>query len=434
MADVTLYLHPGLATGSNNGSSAADAFQTWAGALAYLGTNHADLVTAQESVDVIVLGSTVDEFNTELVLDIVSNSTYKLRFVADPTTATPGIFDATKPGWERGADDTDQFTFNMGGASAWVEFVGLNFYDPDAYKFSSQTNMFYNPVAAASGSRLVFRNCYFKADQSTAGAIKYLVRLQSTNIRVIAENCVFDGFTGATNGYAVFRDERFSSEGVSEVYNCTFVNCPAVLSSTSSGQWRWVNNLVSDSSISTGIASSGKNVTNQTNVETTLPGSDNTYEATFSFVSSTDRHITAANGLGAGPSDVTYGTYVPTTDIDGDTRSGEATDAGADFFVSAATGPTLTSDTVTSQDSDGFTLGFTTDTANGTAYYVVYSTAATAPSAAQVLAGTDGDDVAATASGSKSVTATGAQTFTAITGLNPGTTYAYSIVHYGVPA
>jgi hypothetical protein len=104
------------------------------------------------------------------------------------------------------------------------------------------------------------------------------------------------------------------------------------------------------------------------------------------------------------------------------------------YIPAIVSGPTLTSGAVTSQATDGFTLGFTTDTANGTAYYVVYPTTSAAPSAAQIVAGTDGADVAATVSGSKSVTATGAQTFTAITGLNPGTTYAYSIVHYGVPA
>jgi hypothetical protein len=107
---------------------------------------------------------------------------------------------------------------------------------------------------------------------------------------------------------------------------------------------------------------------------------------------------------------------------------------GVAYKGATASGPTLTSGTVTSQTTDGFTLGFTTDTANGTAYYVVYPTTSTAPSAAQIVAGTDGDGVAAVASGNKVVSAAAAQTFPVITGLAPGTTYAYSILHQGTPA
>jgi hypothetical protein len=100
---------------------------------------------------------------------------------------------------------------------------------------------------------------------------------------------------------------------------------------------------------------------------------------------------------------------------------------------SASTGPVIGSNTVTAETNGGFTLNFTTDTGNGTAYYVVYPTSATLPTAAQIQAGTDGDNVTAVAADSQTIGSTGAKSFE-VTGLNPGTSYGYSIVHYGTPA
>ncbi|HEX7051296.1 MAG TPA: carboxypeptidase-like regulatory domain-containing protein, partial [Longimicrobiales bacterium] len=64
-----------------------------------------------------------------------------------------------------------------------------------------------------------------------------------------------------------------------------------------------------------------------------------------------------------------------------------------------------------------------TDTGEGTLYWVV-TTSSTAPSAAQVQAGTDENDTAAADSGSQAVIATGTQAITGgFTGLSAGTTY-----------
>lgn len=58
----------------------------------------------------------------------------------------------------------------------------------------------------------------------------------------------------------------------------------------------------------------------------------------------------------------------------------------------------------------------------GTAYYVVVPDGATPPTSTQVIAGTDGGDVAATAAGSIALTAD-TENSAAITGLTPGTAY-----------
>lgn len=123
--------------------------------------------------------------------------------------------------------------------------------------------------------------------------------------------------------------------------------------------------------------------------------------------------------------DTTYYYYVIQNDGSADSNIVDGT------FATLSDSPTIETIQVVNAEADGFQLRFTTDTGNGTAYYVVYATGATDPSAAQILAETDGDDVAAIASDSMVISGTGVQTFPAVTGLNVGTTYRASIVHYG---
>lgn len=103
-------------------------------------------------------------------------------------------------------------------------------------------------------------------------------------------------------------------------------------------------------------------------------------------------------------------------------------------FTTAVAAPVISVFTILNEDADGFDIRFTTDTGNGTAYYVVYPTSASDPNATQIVAGTDGDAGAALASGNMAVSATGVQTFPSVNGLSSGVTYRVAVVHYGVPA
>jgi hypothetical protein len=181
----------------------------------------------------------------------------------------------------------------------------------------------------------------------------------------------------------------------------------------------------------TAATGSGKKATNGTQLANPLPGADNTYEisTTNLFVSTTDRHLQAANTWGAGPSDATYGAYVPQFDIDGDERTGTTASAGVDEPVASAA-PTLTSPTATDITATGATTGFTTDAGNGTAWVVVTSSA-TKPTAGQVKAGQDHTGAPALHADSKSVTAIGAQSFPAWSGGQPLTEYHFHFVHNG---
>lgn len=70
-----------------------------------------------------------------------------------------------------------------------------------------------------------------------------------------------------------------------------------------------------------------------------------------------------------------------------------------------------------------------TDEGNGIAYHVILTSGAAAPSGNQVKAGTDGLGAPGVASDSKTVTSTGLQVFTQVTGLTISTTYDIYFVH-----
>jgi hypothetical protein len=104
------------------------------------------------------------------------------------------------------------------------------------------------------------------------------------------------------------------------------------------------------------------------------------------------------------------------------------------FEADAPSGPAIQSGTIANPTTEGFQLRFTTDTANGTAYYVLYPTTEDDPTDPEdIKNAADIGGVAPIRDGSVAVTTTGEQTFPAITGLDPNTTYRAAVVHYGAP-
>lgn len=92
------------------------------------------------------------------------------------------------------------------------------------------------------------------------------------------------------------------------------------------------------------------------------------------------------------------------------------------------TPPTLSAQTVGSITTSGGTPAVTTNEANGTAYMVVVPNNDT-PSVTQIKAGQQSSGAAAIANQNKSVTTTGVQTFSAVTGLTSNTAYDVWFVH-----
>ena len=113
-----------------------------------------------------------------------------------------------------------------------------------------------------------------------------------------------------------------------------------------------------------------------------------------------------------------------------DAAGNDSTVVTADGFTTVTpdtTAPTLSSAVDAANGTTDSTGSVSTDEGNGTLYWVV-TTSATAPSVAQIQAGQDNSGVAAAASGSQAVSATGTQNITPA-GLSSGTAYTTHYQH-----
>ena len=179
-----------------------------------------------------------------------------------------------------------------------------------------------------------------------------------------------------------------------------------------------VFSTITGTSVEYGIGGAGSSAS-----ETATPASPN---GLVDGINNSQDGVDGIDGLGSGGSGAT-GTGVPPV-LGG--AGGDGVIIVRYATLEAAVSPVISSGEVINRTTDGFQLRFTTDTANGTAYYVVYPTTATDPDEDQIQDGDDGDDNPALRSGSQPVTDTGVHTFPAITGLSVGT-YRYAIVHFG---
>lgn len=124
------------------------------------------------------------------------------------------------------------------------------------------------------------------------------------------------------------------------------------------------------------------------------------------------------------PEDIEYGTAgVMTVWAEADEEDPEPEPSNA---------PTLTSQTGISLGTTTVTPQVTTDTPNGTAYFVVFLQSEDDPTSEQIAAGLNAENDPAISSGSKSVTEAGVIIFDPVTGLNPKTAYRIGYTHLGL--
>jgi len=136
-----------------------------------------------------------------------------------------------------------------------------------------------------------------------------------------------------------------------------------------------------------------------------------------SVITATGTQNFNATGLSAGTAYYAYFMHE-------DAATNQSNVAAGDGFTTTAAAPSLSSPLDTAVGQDEASLGVTTDTANGTIYWVI-TTSSTAPSAANVKSASG-----AVTSGNTAVTSSGAKTFTA-EGLTANTTYYAHFMHEG---
>ena len=171
----------------------------------------------------------------------------------------------------------------------------------------------------------------------------------SSSVIKVQNNIIYD-FGGTTGSYSAGVLHVGDVSGSNTIiYNNTVVNCAKGYYRDVSSDINCSNNIAQDCvdgfytewQWASGSSSADYNLSD---LASDAPGSNSVNSSTLTFVDAAndDYHLasgdTDAIGAGIGPS---WDGNVPTTDIDGDTRSGTTTDIGADLYVAASTGSFL---------------------------------------------------------------------------------------------
>jgi len=329
------FLDTDVVGGSGDGSSLANAYPNIKAAYDGIEAAWPDFVTSDVNV-VLKARGLANDSSTTTTFHPNMDATRDLVIIND-SGLDPAIWDSGCYQWH-GTSNTDQMIhFNNGSNGHYITYDGIQFFRRSGTATSSSRRVI--RISNASGGVLTVRNCYAKSDggNTGTGAFDFLYMNENLVSHYI-ENSIFEDFEQSNSDPGLLFLAIASSINVYFVSN-TVINCGSIGRGQVSSRtlWRLINTLCKGSSgadIESGTyhADSDYNVTDKTDAASNLPGTNNTYSHTASFVSTTDRHLSSANNLGTGPS---AESLVPTTDIDGDTRGLTVCDAGADEFISS---------------------------------------------------------------------------------------------------
>lgn len=323
---VTRYVESGIATGLQDGTSEANAWPNLEAAIEGLKLEYASgLPTADVQVDLLCSNPNTINDTSLPVYDIVSDATRFLKIIHSGANDYVVRENAQTDAWLlRGP--------SSGGGRLEIEGKGkLRFEREFVTNSSSQRG-----CIESRSMNTVYDGVIFKAlntNIGTGAVVGIRQAFSSTTIRAV--NCLFKDFGNSSGGRGI-RQEGSSTSA--EFYNNTYDNCGRACSAVT-GTSR--NQLFQNSSVDdheNGITDIDYMLT-----DGTATGSNSVSSTTLTFVDAANDNYrlaatdTAAIDAGIGPA---LDANVPTTDVDGTTRSGNDSDIGYAEYVSS--GPTIT--------------------------------------------------------------------------------------------
>lgn len=351
---ITRYIESGLATGAADGTSQADAWPSFAAAIAGIDAAYpSGLVVADVQIDVLCY-NTADaaDLLSTLVIDTITDSDTYIEFIS--TGANEYVAEANSA-------TQDYMIRGSATAGQEIRFTGIHF--TRALSGSGRT------VLQSRRSRFLLDNC--KLISTTAGIASRALSITFSDGANYVTNSLIKGWGGS----GLYNEANSTMHSINNVFidNATAIN---------SGSNTKVRNDIFQGSTVT-------DVTGVTDVDYcltdagSLTGANSVISSTLTFAdAANDDYSLAAGdtdaiGAGVGPS---ADADIPTSDYEGDVRSGATTDIGLDLYsVAVVVNPVLT-DTLLDAESSNAAIASETnltihvyDTDGGTE---LYSTAA----------------------------------------------------------
>lgn len=335
MAEVVRYVNVGSTAGGDGTTNAtAGANRAYATLSEWETNEQTNLVSAGDTHIVYCTGG---QDSTAVLIDGWTTGASNYITVSNNTTDDDagGIFDSAKYFLDKGTGSGGIVTVN----SDNVKFSKVQF-RRDGPTSGSLSRSCVLIQAQASGNTHDYNDCIFLSIAPTATAQKAGIVVTDSDTVLTTKNCVFYDFDD-TNDDGISINSQ--SAGSADLINNTFQNCTVGVTGLSNTKIK--NNVFQDCGTDvSGTVDTTNSGYNLSDASSGLPGSNNVHSSTLTFnnKASDDFHLasgdTSAIGAGHGPSS---DSDVPSTDVDGDARSGTTCDIGFDEYVSVggATNP-----------------------------------------------------------------------------------------------
>lgn len=322
MANVTRYVVAGLATGLGDGTSEANAYDGIDSLRAGITTEFSDdLVTADVNLTVICsnpsdLNDACEANFSAVVMDATRHITFQNSNPAQP-------YKITTP-----TSSTGYAIRCSGSAAPWIFERGFEFF--------RDVNLNEYEIVDARASTLQIDGAVAYINTITNSGSGHFVSATLSGAVEITNSIMRDfGKTGAGAAASALEINNYNANNKS--INNTYIDCGDAIECVN-GTVKSRNDIFQNNTNDT-TGTGTFDVDYALTDAVSIGGANSVTSTTLTFVDAAndDYHLaagdTAAIGAGVGPA---TDSDVPTTDYDGDTRSGTTTDIGADLYASAS--------------------------------------------------------------------------------------------------